>query len=450
MFTLTKRTTSAWLHDCVRRTLAIAILVVAAIGIVDCKIPSAAGAAVLGDDYPYRTSAADKVDRWSFFTRNCTSFAAWRLNNANGFAFSNSYGGIRWSHAKYWDERARQLGIPVNNSPAVGAVAQSDGGTYGHVAWVAEVGNGTVTIEEYNATTSYGYGRRTVSSSSFEYIHFKDLATPAVDLNLAWTDHGGTAFEVTMTQIAGGWEMFHIGTDNRVFRKINKNGQSTGWQEIAGPRAKKIAVARSSDGRAEFFYIGLNNRVYHHWESTPGGAITNWEDLGGNVLGLGAARAGDKGWEVFTVGTDHQIYRTSQWSRGWTLMPGTYATEVAAATNPDGRVELFHIGGGGKIFHSWQSTPGGGFGGWVDHGGNAKHIAAAGIPGGWELYHVGTDNRIYRKAPAAGIAGYQAIAGTYAQDIAAATSGDGTRIELIHITSVRTIKHAWQQQTGKF
>jgi hypothetical protein len=46
----------------------------------------------------------------------------------------------------------------------------------GHVAWVAAVGNGTVTVDEYNYTVGGAFDERTVSTSSFAvYIHFKDI-----------------------------------------------------------------------------------------------------------------------------------------------------------------------------------------------------------------------------------------------------------------------------------
>ncbi len=96
---------------------------------------------------------------------------------------------------------------------------------------------------------------------------------PAV-VDPGWTSVPGWASDVAMTQIAGGWEMFHIGGDGTIYRRKNQYGTATTWAAIPGPRAKRIAVMSSADGRAELFYIGLNNQVYHHWESSPGGDIS--------------------------------------------------------------------------------------------------------------------------------------------------------------------------------
>ncbi len=120
-------------------------------------------------------------DPWSFVLRNCTSFVAWRLNETNGLDFTNDAvtadgEAVRWSDAKNWDDTARALGYRVDDVPAIGAVAQSDSGRVGHVAYVSGIGPGTVTIEEYNHATPGGYGTRTVPVETFRYLHLKDLA----------------------------------------------------------------------------------------------------------------------------------------------------------------------------------------------------------------------------------------------------------------------------------
>jgi len=123
------------------------------------------------DDYPYR-GATSGIDPWNFYKGQCTSFAAWRIVDRKNANFSNSFKGQHWGNANHWDEAARAAGITVNNTPTVGSVAQSDAGSYGHVAWVAAVNSdGTVTVEEYNYASPDKYGTRRVSKGSFEYIH---------------------------------------------------------------------------------------------------------------------------------------------------------------------------------------------------------------------------------------------------------------------------------------
>jgi surface antigen len=148
-----------------------------------------------GDDYPYKGAICQNTgqvsgycssstwtvngnvgDPWNFIYRNCTSWVAFRLNKVNGVAFHNYYRSVHWGNAKNWDDAAVAAGIAVNGSPARGAVAQTNSGDFGHVAWVKSVnGDGTVTIEEYNRSLTGVYSVRTVSSSSFQYIHIKDI-----------------------------------------------------------------------------------------------------------------------------------------------------------------------------------------------------------------------------------------------------------------------------------
>jgi surface antigen len=142
---------------------------------------------VIGDDYPanLRNAAQDSViDPWRFYNRECTSFVAWRLNSRNGVAFNDYYRGPLWGNANNWGNAARSLGIPVNSTPAVGSVAWSNAGTFGHVAWVSDVNaDGTINVEEYNyALTGAYHVRYNLPASTFTgYIHIADLASSVGD-----------------------------------------------------------------------------------------------------------------------------------------------------------------------------------------------------------------------------------------------------------------------------
>ncbi|HEL1602036.1 TPA: SH3 domain-containing protein [Streptococcus suis] len=122
----------------------------------------------LGDDYPY--TAVDAIDPWRLYTRQCTSFVAFRLSKVNGFEIPPAYG-----NADVWGYRAQREGYRVDMNPAVGAVAWWTSPM--HVAWVSSIQGDMVEIEEYNYSTRYTYGRRMIHKNSVSgYIHFKDLA----------------------------------------------------------------------------------------------------------------------------------------------------------------------------------------------------------------------------------------------------------------------------------
>ncbi len=152
--------------------------------------------ATQGNDYPYAASSCSAADSWNFVTRQCTSFAAWRMNrdtgvtalglSENSYPFSNHMGGRlsqanRLSDAAGWATKLQALGYAVDGNPRVGDIAQwnaNEGGasSVGHVAYVSAVNaDGSVDVEEYNWSTSCGYGTRHLTGSSRppRYIHFE-------------------------------------------------------------------------------------------------------------------------------------------------------------------------------------------------------------------------------------------------------------------------------------
>ncbi|KAJ2806972.1 hypothetical protein H4R21_000661 [Coemansia helicoidea] len=126
----------------------------------------------MGNDYPY-SGKCSGVDPWNYYRCQCTSFVAWRINKRLGIAFSNQFKGTNWGNANTWDDAARRTGVLINSSPAVGCIAQTNAGSFGHVAWVAKVSGDSVTVEEYNYAHKEAYGTRTVPKSTFQYIHLQ-------------------------------------------------------------------------------------------------------------------------------------------------------------------------------------------------------------------------------------------------------------------------------------
>lgn len=94
------------------------------------------------------------VDPWGMYTRECVSYAAFKVNQAYGNM--PYWGGI--GNANQWDDNARRIGIPIGTTPKPGAVGVVDGGYYGHVAWVESVNSdGTINISHFNVNWSGDY-----------------------------------------------------------------------------------------------------------------------------------------------------------------------------------------------------------------------------------------------------------------------------------------------------
>lgn len=122
------------------------------------------------NDYPWSNATADAVNPFTdFYYRECTDFVAWRINRDKGmtdpaqFWFTDPMPSTanEWGNAGNWAQHAQSLGYPVDNKPAVGAIAQYKAGecggcTLGHVAYVESVNpDGSVNVSEYNFGKGY-------------------------------------------------------------------------------------------------------------------------------------------------------------------------------------------------------------------------------------------------------------------------------------------------------
>lgn len=78
-----------------------------------------------------------------------------------------------WGNANTWFERAKAQGWNVGDKPKKGAVATSQEGFYGHVAYVTKVSKDQkfATITEMNYGALYRMNTRTVPASAFRYIY---------------------------------------------------------------------------------------------------------------------------------------------------------------------------------------------------------------------------------------------------------------------------------------
>jgi surface antigen len=85
---------------------------------------------------------------------NCTLYAAYRLMQ-NGVNYPGWY-----DNANKWAQQANLHGVAVNQTPAVGAIAQWNSGTNGHVAYVeaSDSGGITLTMDDYYTSLPYPNG----------------------------------------------------------------------------------------------------------------------------------------------------------------------------------------------------------------------------------------------------------------------------------------------------
>lgn len=154
-----------------------------------CASDGGAGAGVPGrsangkNTYPWDDSTPAPgiytVDPVRFFYGECTSYAAWKVNELMGgsptdIIFDNGYGGHTKGNGGEWKSAWEASGWTVSNVPKVDSVAwwgPNSGagiGEAGHVGWVDEITeDGRVIISEYNnsyyAPPGHRYSRRSVA-----------------------------------------------------------------------------------------------------------------------------------------------------------------------------------------------------------------------------------------------------------------------------------------------
>ena len=290
-------------------------------------------------------------DPWGFALRNCTSFVAWRLRGTNGLTdFENHLAGGSFGDAEHWDDNAEALGYLVDDVPAVGAVAQTDDGRIGHVAWVEAVGDGTVTVEEYNYEVAGGYDVRTAPTSDFRYLHLDDLA-PAPSQGTARPsvsalDAKGRTWEARTTTAGS---LLVSGPARRPLRV----GPDGSWTTHAAP-----AVAIDAGGRTWVAGVSTTGTLLTAHTAGDG----RW--TGPRSLGSGWSTTASPGLALDGTGRLHLLAVTTtgtlaervtpgvRWHRGARMgVAGSWATHASpvVTSTPHGRLWLAAVTGSGTV-----------------------------------------------------------------------------------------------------
>lgn len=119
------------------------------------------------------------VDIYNFYYGECTGYAAFAVAHYSKYKdFTNNWrNGSHFGNGKEWPAGARQAGIPVDTTPAVGSIASRITGRSGHVAYVTAVHpDGSFDVNEANFVKPHVFGSRTnlrVGSDFHYFLHFE-------------------------------------------------------------------------------------------------------------------------------------------------------------------------------------------------------------------------------------------------------------------------------------
>jgi hypothetical protein len=254
--------------------------------------------------------------------------------------------------------------------------------------------------------------------------------------NKSWEDINIKVKQIAVGRNADGrLELFGIGANDIPGHTWQENGPEdmsnwTDWFPMRGIKAKKLAVGRNADGRLELFAVGYKDegidRTMLIAQYTGGdlfriaSAVRKGSAfvMKGKIDEGGFAKGVEKR-DVFTrreverrvvdAAVKEKIYKeieatqpakppqqeaakpaplpdtvfhawqsrpNGDWSP-WYQLGNQQATQVAAARNADGRLEVFVIGSDKALYHIWQTAPNNGWSGWASLGGNFTDVAAA-------------------------------------------------------------------------
>lgn len=253
------------------------------------------GSIARGDDYPaYYKNGSQEIDQWRMYSRQCTSFVAFRLSNVNGFEIPAAYG-----NANEWGHRARREGYRVDNTPTIGSITWSTAGTYGHVAWVSNVMGDQIEIEEYNYGYTESYNKRVIKANTMTgFIHFKDLNGGSVGNSQSSASTGGTHYFKTKSAIK---------TEPLVSATVIDYyypGEKVHYDQIL-----------EKDGYKWLSYTAYNgSRRYIQLEGVT--SSQNYQNQSGNISSYGSHSSSTVGWKKIN-GSWYHFKSNGSKSTGW-------------------------------------------------------------------------------------------------------------------------------------
>ena len=280
------------------------------------------GSIARGDDYPaHYKNGSQEIDKWRMYSRQCTSFAAFRLSNVNGFEIPAAYG-----NANEWGYRAKREGYRVDQRPAIGSIAWDTSGQYGHVAWVSNVFGDMIEIEEYNYGVRERYNRRTVKANSMTgFIHFKDVGnTSSGNYQLSLVSSGTHVFtekaaimdqpSLTATII----DYYYAGESVHYDQTLEKDGYKwISYISRSGNR-RYIPLIKTETSKNGWEKEGT---VWYYYEN--GQKAVGWKKINGNWYHLQADGTMTTGW--LKDGSKWYYLKSSgEMQTGWLKDNGTW------------------------------------------------------------------------------------------------------------------------------
>jgi hypothetical protein len=184
--------------------------------------------------------------------------------------------------------------------------------------------------------------------------------------------------------------------------RVAREGWSP-WQRLGGMLTARPTASLDRDGSLHVLAPGPEQRLWHAWQTQPGGRwACHWaerqappsiEDAaawpGGHDLGhatrfLGApVLTGDRNGRVQVFvrdsrGVTYHIWQNA--SQSWeAIAGGTVTSDVAVVRTAASRLEIFACHARGQLAHAWQTAPDGPWTSWVSISGSLDHATTPAV-----------------------------------------------------------------------
>ena len=284
------------------------------------------GSIARGDDYPaYYKNGSQEIDKWRMYSRQCTSFAAFRLSGVNGFEIPAAYG-----NANEWGHRARREGYRVDNTPTIGSIAWSTAGGYGHVAWVSNVMGDNIEIEEYNYDYKGNYNKRIVKANKMTgFIHFKDLSSNSKEVPSSSKD--STSNHVVTSQSSSlmkGTHYFKVETPIKDQPLLNATplayyspGESVHYDQVIEKDGYKWLSYISYSGSRRYIQLegvtsSQNQSVNKSNHGSNNGLTVGWKKINGSWYYFKSDGSKSTGW-LKDGSTWYYLKSSGEMQTGW-------------------------------------------------------------------------------------------------------------------------------------
>ena len=317
------------------------------------------GSIARGDDYPaYYKNGSQTIDKWRMYSRQCTSFAAFRLSSVNGFELPGAYG-----NANEWGYRARREGYRVDNIPAIGSIAWSTAGGYGHVAWVSNVMGDNIEIEEYNYDYKGNYNKRIVKASKMTgFIHFKDLSSNSKEVSSSSKD--STSNHVVTSQLSSSMRgTYYFKTETPIKNQPLLNatplayyspGESVHYDQVIEKDGYKWLSYISYSGNRRYIQLegvtsSQNQSVNSSNHDSNNGLIVGWKKINGSWYYFKSDGSKATGW-LKDGSTWYYLKSSGEMQTGWLKENGVWYYLDSSGAMKTGWYQV-----SGKWYYSYSS-----------------------------------------------------------------------------------------------